>query len=710
MSASAGSWLALACVVALLAVPRYSADLEPVPPDFRPTHPDYQQALLLLTIAAIAGCLLVLSCGGCFSCVAAGLLRVAADRNRRKPRSTKRPHRQWRTCLWVAATAMLAFTGVALELNSSGCPDPRFVGVNLATASVRLGHDIGHSFQPLHNLSKEVGHALDTAQALLADSEAAYPRVLFLRDLALSLEPQVDALHRSVDQLLDVLRRYPHARELDRQLGRLTGRSVIRDMPQLFPSLRNQLHSLDTLLLSPIQAPLTSLNQEISALQGVINVQAIGGLQFGLFFFMSLESALLSDARFDRDLLHWLDSKEREVQPIILAKLRQLVNAVVAERSHYPSGVVHQAQIIDQKYLRADEALEAIGPVDALIQALSSSDYSTPEVANALRDLLQVLDQKLTPRGLVEARKLKSGIAFLADRAAIDRMKENLVDKQFGAYQRKMAHVKSADVNSLLVRWHQLHTKLRDGLGNVTAHWARVIVLLLVAALWCSLEMGLYLPASVAIADWCAAPEDSVVSLLREHASLPLESTVHYYLQCKGENLLVPSLDYASQELHKATTELNHGMNYTLVVPSAKNITTELMTALVDGESRLESVRRLTNCSIARTPFDQVKSAMCGELLRGSVHLMLGRMAMVLLVSFALFSAWLAVAAHANYADAVAARLPLLWIDSGEEEYLKLSTTDDADHQDHHDQADEDKASSPLREGISAHQSGIGNS
>jgi hypothetical protein len=51
---------------------------------------------------------------------------------------------------------------------------------------------------------------------------------------------------------------------------------------------------------------------------------------------------------------------------------------------------------------------------------------------------------------------------------------------------------------------------------------------------------------------------------------VPLESTVHYYLQCKGENLLVPSLDYASQELHKATTELNHGMNYTLVVPSAK--------------------------------------------------------------------------------------------------------------------------------------------
>jgi hypothetical protein len=87
---------------------------------------------------------------------------------------------------------------------------------------------------------------------------------------------------------------------------------------------------------------------------------------------------------------------------------------------------------------------------------------------------------------------------------------------------------------------------------------------------------------------------------------------------------------------------------------------------------------------------------------------MLGRMAMVLLVSFALFSAWLAVAAHANYADAVAARLPLLWIDGGEVEYLKLSTTDDADHQDHHDQADEDKATSPLREGISAHQSGIG--
>jgi hypothetical protein len=47
----------------------------------------------------------------------------------------------------------------------------------------------------------------------------------------------------------------------------------------------------------------------------------------------------------------------------------------------------------------------------------------------------------------------------------------------------------------------------------------------------------------------------------------------------------------------------------------AQNITTELMTALVDGESRLESVRRLTNCSIVRTPFDQVKSAMCGELL-----------------------------------------------------------------------------------------------
>lgn len=59
-------------------------------------------------------------------------------------------------------------------------------------------------------------------------------------------------------------------------------------------------------------------------------------------------NASTPDARFDRDLLHWLDSKEREVQPIILAKLRQLVNAVVAERSHYPSGVVHQAQIIDQ--------------------------------------------------------------------------------------------------------------------------------------------------------------------------------------------------------------------------------------------------------------------------------------------------------------------------------------------------------------------------
>lgn len=273
---------------------------------------------------------------------------------------------------------------------------------------------------------------------------------------------------------------------------------------------------------------------------------------------------------------------------------------------------------------------------------------------------------------------------------------------------------------------------------------------MLVAALWCSLEMGLYLPASVAIADWCAAPEDSVVSLLREHTSLQVESTAHYYLQCKGENVLVPSLDQASQELHKAVTELDRGMNYTLLVPSAKvrllaecpplavrkltiivplqNVTTELMTALVDGESRLDSVRRLANCSVVRTPFDQVKSVMCGDLLyacsilakkkhrvgilltyrvapprRGSVHLMLGRMAMVLLVSFALFSAWLALAAHANYADAVAAKVPLLRIDSGEVEYLKLSATtttdteeeeeEDRDHRSH--QADEDQATSP---------------
>ncbi len=72
---------------------------------------------------------------------------------------------------------------------------------------------------------------------------------------------------------------------------------------------------------------------------------------------------------------------------------------------------------------------------------------------------------------------------------------------------------------------------------------------------------------------------------------------------------------------------------------------------------------------------------------------------MVLLVSFALFSAWLALAAHANYADAVAARLPLLWIDSGEVEYLKLSATttdteeEDRDHHCH--QADEDRATGP---------------
>jgi hypothetical protein len=59
-------------------------------------------------------------------------------------------------------------------------------------------------------------------------------------------------------------------------------------------------------------------------------------------------NASAPDARYDRDLLHWLDAKESEVQPVLLAKLQQLVNAVVADRSHYPSSVVHQAQIIDQ--------------------------------------------------------------------------------------------------------------------------------------------------------------------------------------------------------------------------------------------------------------------------------------------------------------------------------------------------------------------------
>ncbi len=118
--------------------------------------------------------------------------------------------------------------------------------------------------------------------------------------------------------------------------------------------------------------------------------------------------------------------------------------------------------------------------------------------------------------------------------------------------------------------------------------------MLLVAALWCSLELGLYLPASVAIADWCAAPEDSVVSLLREHTSdLQVESTAHYYLQCKGENMLVPSLDYASQELHKAVTELDHGMNYTLLVPSAK---VRLM-----AECPMLAVRKLTIGRLCRT-------------------------------------------------------------------------------------------------------------
>ena len=97
-------------------------------------------------------------------------------------------------------------------------------------------------------------------------------------------------------------------------------------------------------------------------------------------------------------------------------------------------------------------------------------------MANALSDVLEILDQKLAPSGLVEARKLKSGIAFLEDRAAIDRVKESLVEKQFGAYQRGMAQVKSADVNSFLVRWHQLNAKVADGLGNVNAHWAQYSV------------------------------------------------------------------------------------------------------------------------------------------------------------------------------------------------------------------------------------------
>jgi hypothetical protein len=109
--------------------------------------------------------------------------------------------------------------------------------------------------------------------------------------------------------------------------------------------------------------------------------------------------------------------------------------------------------------------------------------------------------------------------------------------------------------------------------------------------------MGLQLPASVAIADWCTAPEESIVSLLLEDTTIAkqlrsihlyqfysqgytqdgakeeddlLERFARYYLACQGYNLFVPLLEFADTELGNASARIDHMMNYTLIVPSTK--------------------------------------------------------------------------------------------------------------------------------------------
>jgi hypothetical protein len=53
---------------------------------------------------------------------------------------------------------------------------------------------------------------MSTGQDLLGNSEAALQRTVELRNITLSLVPQVDDLQRSMNQLLGVLRLYPHAK------------------------------------------------------------------------------------------------------------------------------------------------------------------------------------------------------------------------------------------------------------------------------------------------------------------------------------------------------------------------------------------------------------------------------------------------------------------------------------------------------------------
>lgn len=58
----------------------------------------------------------------------------------------------------------------------------------------------------------EIGRSLDMATDLLNASETALPKVISLREFALSLVPHVRDLHQQVNNILDILFHYSHAR------------------------------------------------------------------------------------------------------------------------------------------------------------------------------------------------------------------------------------------------------------------------------------------------------------------------------------------------------------------------------------------------------------------------------------------------------------------------------------------------------------------
>lgn len=141
----------------------------------------------------------------------------------------------------------------------------------------------------------------------------------------------------------------------------------------------------------------------------------------------------------------------------------------------------------------------------------------------------------------------------------------------------------------------------RNARRDIAERCFRMLVLVLLAAfIMYSVGCGVYVPGTIAIADWCENPQGTIVTLVRENvdptqilaglrhhrphnagdARRELAGVLRYYLACHGDDPFGAELTGASAMLRNATGLLDRYQNYTVYAPAAQVRTRDLFCPL----------------------------------------------------------------------------------------------------------------------------------